>query len=354
MKLLHTADLHLDSAMDSRLPEEKARLRRRELLLTFSRIADLARSEGVDAVLISGDLFDTPHPSPSAVRYVLDTVASHPDIDFLLLYGNHAGDFRFEETEQTLPENLRFFGREEFTVFRYGNVSVYGCESNAAPLPELDPEERNIVMLHGQVSELGRGEGEIALSRLRNAHIDYLALGHLHALRAERLDERGIWCYAGTPEGRGFDEAGEKNVVLLSDKGDRLSRTKLTVATRTIHIFDADISSCTSQRGIEDVVLACAKEAKKDDIVRIRLTGKRPLQLIPDRLQLLRLGSDRFFYAEVVDESQIAIAPEEYELDPSLRGEFVRTVLGLGLPKEEESLILTAGLAALNGEEVPF
>lgn len=340
--------------MDSRLPEERARIRRRELLLTFSRIAELAEREGAGAVLLAGDLFDTPTPSDTAVRYVLDTVAAHPKIDFLLLYGNHAGGFRFEKTGVKLPPNLRFFGEDGFTVYRYGSLAVYGTENNAAELPMLDPADRNIVMLHGQASENGRGAGEIALSRFRGRHIDYLALGHLHALAADRLDERGIWCYAGTPEGRGFDEAGEKHVVVLTDGKDRLSRTRLSVAARTVRIADADISSCLSQRAIEEAVLSAAAEAGEDDLLRVRLVGKRDVRLTPDLLQLRRLLSSRYFYAEVKDCSSLALSPEEYEHDPSLRGEFVRTVLAKGLPKDKEALILAAGLAALDGEEVPF
>ncbi len=340
--------------MDSRLPEEKARIRKRELLLTFSRIAELAEREGANAVLLAGDLFDTPTPAESAVRYVLDTVSAHPKIDFLMLYGNHAGDFRFEKTGARLPKNLRFFGEDGFTVYRYGHLAVYGTENNAAELPPLDPADLNIVMLHGQVSENGRRAGEIALSRFRGRHIDYLALGHLHALAADRLDERGIWCYAGTPEGRGFDEAGEKQIVLLTDGKERLLRTRLSVATRTVRIADADISACLSQRSIEEAVLCAAAEAKESDLLRIRLVGRRSVRLIPDLLQLHRLLSGRYFYAEVRDESELAISPEEYEHDPSLRGEFVRTVLAKGLPKEQQALILSAGLAALSGEEVPF
>ena len=354
MRLIHTADLHLDSAMDSRLPEERARVRRRELLLTFSRIAELAEREGVGAILLAGDLFDTPTPAQSAVRYVLDTVTAHPAIDFLMLYGNHAGDFRFEDTGEELPKNLRFFDQSGYTVYRYGRLAVYGSENNAAELPLLDPADRNVVMLHGQVSENGRGEREIALSRFRGRHVDYLALGHLHTLAADRLDERGIWCYAGTPEGRGFDEAGEKQVVLLSDEPDRLHRTRLSVAARTVRVLDADVSGCLSQRAIEDTVLAATAAAGESDLVRVRLVGRHGIRLVPDLTQLQRLLAGRFFYAEVKDESGLEINPEEYEHDPSLRGEFVRTVLKLCLPKEEESLILAAGLAALDGEEVPF
>lgn len=42
MKLIHCADLHLDSRMESGLPPEKARERRMELLHTFTKMVDMA------------------------------------------------------------------------------------------------------------------------------------------------------------------------------------------------------------------------------------------------------------------------------------------------------------------------
>ena len=59
MKLLHIADAHLDSKMESKLDKSKASLRRDELLDTFCGIADYADENGVSAVIIAGDLFDT-------------------------------------------------------------------------------------------------------------------------------------------------------------------------------------------------------------------------------------------------------------------------------------------------------
>ena len=59
MKLIHCADLHLDSPMESNLSSEQARERKNEILSTFAKIVRLADEGGVSAILISGDLFDT-------------------------------------------------------------------------------------------------------------------------------------------------------------------------------------------------------------------------------------------------------------------------------------------------------
>ena len=57
MKLIHCADLHLASPMESRLSPEKAKQRRTELYRTFDRIADYGVENGVSAILIAGDIF---------------------------------------------------------------------------------------------------------------------------------------------------------------------------------------------------------------------------------------------------------------------------------------------------------
>ena len=78
-------------------------------------------------------------------------------------------------------------------------------------------DQCNIVVLHGQESEYSaRDKAEIIhLTALKNKGIDYLALGHTHSYKKERLDARGVYCYPGCLEGRGFDECGEHGFVML-------------------------------------------------------------------------------------------------------------------------------------------
>ena len=58
VKVLHAADFHLDSAFGA-LPEEKARLRRRESRGIPARLVEWANDHGAQLMLLAGDLFDS-------------------------------------------------------------------------------------------------------------------------------------------------------------------------------------------------------------------------------------------------------------------------------------------------------
>ena len=58
MKIIHCADLHLDSKIDT-IPTDKARVRRDEILRTFEKLCAYAVKNDVSAVIIAGDMFDT-------------------------------------------------------------------------------------------------------------------------------------------------------------------------------------------------------------------------------------------------------------------------------------------------------
>ena len=59
MKIIHCADLHLDSKMTSNLSKEQAKERKMEILRTYSRMIEYAKNNDVKAIIIAGDLFDT-------------------------------------------------------------------------------------------------------------------------------------------------------------------------------------------------------------------------------------------------------------------------------------------------------
>lgn len=59
MKLIHCADMHLDSALATSLTRQEARRRNDELFETFIKMMDYAQREKVRAVLVAGDLFDS-------------------------------------------------------------------------------------------------------------------------------------------------------------------------------------------------------------------------------------------------------------------------------------------------------
>ena len=59
MKIIHCADLHIDSSMETNLPREKAEQRKEELITAFEKMVKFAVINDVQAIVIAGDLFDS-------------------------------------------------------------------------------------------------------------------------------------------------------------------------------------------------------------------------------------------------------------------------------------------------------
>ena len=352
MKLIHCADLHLDSHMEANLSPEKARERKREILSTFADLVRLAAKNGVSAILIAGDLFDSTRVTKTAKRYVLDLIASHPDLTFFYLVGNHDRGSLLSDAESR-PENLYTFGKD-WQSYSCGEVTITSSENPDLDTLTLSEGTTNIVLMHGQerMGNAVSGEDSIPLGKLKNKHIDYLALGHLHDYRTIRLDGRGIACYSGCLEGRGFDECGKKGYVLLEIENKRVTHTFVPFAKRELHTVECDITGFSSQLDLENRLLAVIADIPAHHLVKVVLVGACPAEASKDLSHLTQILTERFYFAKLRDNSRMIIDPESYRNDISLKGEFVRRVMASKLGQAEKERVLACGFRVLCGEEV--
>ncbi len=359
MRLIHTADLHLDSKMESNLDKDKADLRRKELLDTFDRLVEYAVSNEVEAILIAGDLFDKPHIRKNARNRVIDAIRLHPEVDFLYLKGNHDKDDFLAEVDE-IPSNLRTFQQDEWTSYEYGNVVITGREitkENNKTLSTnliLDQSKINIVMLHGQESNYeGNDHTEVVnLTEFKNKNIDYLALGHIHEYRVDRLDERGSYCYSGCLEGRGFDECREKGFVLLNIEDGEIQTEFVPFAKRCLFEVPVEVKPGMEMAEIIQATEDALSLIREDDLVKIVLHGKTDMDFDMDLPRLLRSFDTRFFFVKVADQTVPEIDYDAFSNDPTLKGEFVRLMQGQDLDEDERLEIIELGLKAILGEEV--
>ncbi len=354
MKLIHTADLHLDSAL-ANFPAAQAKERRAELLNTFRRMVEAADEQGVCAVLIAGDLFDSPRQiRKRTVKTVLETISRYPNIQFYYLAGNHDGGADLFEDGEPLPENLHTFSKK-WSSYRLENVVITAAQNPAPETLSLDPKDVNILLLHGQALETfsASGTDEIPLYAYAGKGVDYLALGHYHSSTKYRVDDRAVACYAGTPEGRGFDECGSKGYILLEvTPQNQVKYTFVPFAQRTLHDVKLDISGCTKQSELESRAEAALAGIPSDDLVKLTVCGELDPDFEPDYLRIDRRLED-FWFARRKDEASPLIRPEDYRDDHSLKGEFIRLVYAdEALTKEERDAILRLGLQALYGKEI--
>lgn len=355
MKIIHCSDLHLDSRMEANLSFEKAKERNHEILLTFERLVKYAKQNDVDLVMFAGDLFDTERISASTVDYFLNEIRNAKEIDFLYLKGNH-DESKHAFIGEELPDNLKLFN-DQWISYNYDFLTITGIEinkDNASALYQelsLNKEETNIVMLHGQEATQP-GVDMVCLPQLKNKNIDYLALGHIHSYKKERLDDRGSYAYCGCLEGRGFDECGEKGFILLDVKPHNIQTTFVPFAKRQLHDVEVDITGKETITEIKRAMEVASSSIDHNDLVKFTLVGEYTFDTQKDFEFLKKAFADDFYFSKIKDSSHLKIEKENYENDISLKGEFIRKVMASDLSNHEKEEIICAGIQALSGKEI--
>lgn len=271
-RILHLADVHLDAPLGGFGREAEAR--RREVLDAFRALADLAPREGIDAVLIAGDLFDGPRPSEATVIAVRETVRRlvEQSIPVFAVPGNHdaralnPGLYADALTDATIFDAPTF--GPPAVVERAGDrLHVYGVAFDAAEEPDpLSTFARtgavgvHVVLLHGSIPgapHWGAGSSlSIPVERLAGLGVDYIALGDLHRFRGPEALGGARACYPGSFAGVDLTESGLRGPVVVElpgEGGPRIRRLSSGVHEVGSEVA-IDVSGCDSDLGVAEEV----------------------------------------------------------------------------------------------------
>ena len=327
IKILHCADLHLDSPFEG-LSSGKASLRRREQRELLKRLSELARTEEVDLLLLSGDLLDSDNTYYETGEELNQCLRSLT-VPVFIAPGNH--DYYSPKSPYArlkLPQNVYVFTKNEVEGVELGElgVCVYGAaftEKRSGPLLRGVSAQRredmlNIMCIHGDVGGKSDDYNPISQEEIAASGMDYIGLGHIH--KASGLKKAGDTWYSwpGCPEGRGFDETGEKtvNLIRLSKEGCELETR--CIAGRRYESVKLDITGV-------DPLLAIHTSLPDDtmqDIYRITLTGEAEGNL--DINRLYSNLDEMFFELQIRDETRIYRGLWDYAGEDSLRGLFLK------------------------------
>lgn len=357
MRILHAADLHLDSPFAS-LGEEKAKQRRQESREILGRLVRLAKEKQVDIVLLCGDLFDGANVYRETVE-ALEQMLEQMPCPVFITPGNH--DFyrpRSPYTRMLLPEHVHLFASPEVRAVALEGAVIYGAAFWDEQEPEgflngfraFEDDRLHIMCIHGDLT--GGPYNPITKDQIARSGLDYLALGHVHRCSGLQQEGNTFYAYPGCCEGRGFDETGEKGVLLLDvEKGSARAEFIPMAAYRYV-VCTADVTECAAAEAAEEALAGYGER----DVVRLVLTGTREQAV--DCAGLERQFGPRFFGFEVVDETR-----KEEDLwsragEDSLRGLFLQNLrlrYDNAADDAEREIILTAakvGLAAMDNREL--
>ena len=400
VRLIHTADLHLDSAFSSRFSKEEAEERRRNLLIAWNKLLQYGIERRVQAILISGDLFDSPVVSRSTMEIFLSSIRKNPEISFFYLRGNHdtKNTFRFRDD---LPKNLFLFSKEgkkyrlkeklvllgqefygterrsEFTEESYGTESLLELPEELEELGEeellspssakdavqsiwnLKEEDCNILMLHGALREGGsevQNEQGISLKQLSRYPIHYLALGHIHKREEGKCGSLN-YIYPGCLQGRGFDEEGEKGFYYLEieEETKEIKAEFVPLKEGAFRIIPLFLSEEDGTLDAEEKIRESLKKegAEAKDSVRIILKGEKRAEEERNLRYLEKQLEEEYAYIEIKEETKLKLRKEEFIHEKGLKGEFLRMVSeSESLSEEEKEKLMILGIGLLQGEEL--
>ena len=359
IKIVHAADLHLDSAF-SALSGEQAAMLRREQRRIVEDIAAEAERISADLLLFSGDLFDSDRCF-SETAEALCRAFEQTRARIFISPGNHDWySANSPWTRMKLPENVHVFTSPAIEKVELPelNCTVWGAafisDSAAAPLEgfRVDNVGMNIMVLHGDVDFPDSKYGYISTDNISASGLDYLALGHVHKFGGIQSAGDTFYAYPGCAMGRGFDETGEKGILCGSVEKGRCDMRFLPLSGRRYEILHVDISGCEDTAA---AVKAALPENCGRDIYRVILGGER--DEVPNVPALERDLEGLCCRLEIRDATRPKVELWAAAEENTLKGGFLRRMKMLydaAQSEDERNRIIKAvsyGLAALENRE---
>ena len=360
IKILHAADFHLDSAFAG-LSAEQAKLRRRESRQLLERLSNYVNQNAVDVVLLAGDLFDSATTYRETIETLIDALASMSARVFIAP-GNH--DFytaRSPYATLRWPKNVHIFHTREIERVELPKLgcAIYGAAfmDAAQETSLLDgfaaPEDGllHLMVLHGDLNAAEARYDPLTKEQIAASHLDYLALGHTHQFVGIQTAGRTAYAYAGCPEGRGFDELGDKGVLCGTVDDGKVDIKFIPFAKRRYTVLRVDVTG----QSPADALRKAVPENSMSDLCRVIFTGETD-ECGVDIKSLQERFAPEFFHLELRDESRIRQDIWARSQEDSLRGLFLRELREkYDAADEGERLQLERavrfGLAALDGRD---
>lgn len=386
MKILHTSDWHIGKRLVSRD-------RLQEQAEVLDEIVEICEREGVELVLVAGDIFDTYTPSAEAEELFYEKIkkVAGENRAVLLISGNHDDGVRLsaaaplaeeygiyivgndrtaalrkgkdrkvypsrggkgyivvENGEQAVyvsllpyPNEARF--REEKSELSYleqmGKWLQEGMADNADNLPSV--LMAHIFVAGGSVSqgerdiELG-GARAIPASNLPNCQ--YIALGHLH--KKQHMGS-GHCYYSGSPLQYAFDEVADKSVKVFDLTADGVQNLQDVALTRGKKLVRLEASDVETALGL--------LEKYPDNYVELTLVLSQPLTSA-DSKALNAHDNLVSLIAEIHGEESVEFESRKGLSDEELFNMFYKNSFG-AQPKEELKTLFLQTMTELSEKD---
>ena len=287
MKFVHMADMHFDAPFVALANKEKfAEERRLEQRKAMKQITEYIKDNEISYFFIAGDLYENEYVKKSTIEYINNLFKQIPSTRIFITPGNHDPYINNSFYKQyNWNQNVYIFS-SELEVIEDENVDIYGYGFNDFYMENKYPninikhkDKINILITHGNL-DAGNDEqkryNSINSREMKNIGFDYIALGHIHKKSYNDYDNQRI-VYPGSTVSLGFDELGERGVIVGDISKDNFKLDFLKINSKSFEEKQIDITEINSQEEliefIDDMGL------KEESFYKIILVGKRNFEI---------------------------------------------------------------------------
>jgi len=308
VSFIHSGDIHLGMKFNSSsFGGVKGKERREELWSTFSRMLQHAKSEGMDLLLITGDLFEGNNLTIKDIRRLKDSFQFAKEQKFVISLGNHDMGYRDSVyAEADWPDNVMILGEAGLQHVEFANLftSIWAIEAKREKevllkeLSNIKPTQgyHNILMLHGEFG--AKTDYPLPdLKFLEGLQMDYIALGHIH--KPQFLHHNIAYC--GSLEPLDFGETGKRGFI-QGKLSHNNSFSFIPFSRREFNVLDYTLHREATIEKAREEIMGLIGDDGKNNFHRIILKGVSPTFLHKEALEAT-LRED-LYYLEMIDDSK--------------------------------------------------
>lgn len=341
MKFIHIADIHFDAAfrfLNSR--SNLGKIRRLDQRTIFNNIIDRVKSNEINYLFISGDLYEQKFIKESTIEYINSKFLEIPNTKIFISPGNHDpylnnsfyNTYKWADNVHIFKGEVEKIETDDAYIYGFGFTN-FNCESNINVT--LNHDKLNILVMHASLD--GQDTyNPITSVYLKQLGFDYVALGHIHKTN---INTGNNIIYPGSPISMGFDELGEHGII----EGEFSNKLNLKFIKTDEKKFIEKIIDVSEISSIDELIETINKtEISDNKIFKITLIGSKNFDLAPNILDLLNRNIIKIKDKTTIKYDLVSISKEN-----TLKGMFVRNLLKKlpDNPKEvEKALSITLEL----------
>lgn len=372
VKILHTADMHLDSPF-TLMNASMSEARRADLRTAFIALMMYVKDHNIDILLIAGDMFEHEYATKETVELVIREFEKVPQCKIVIAPGNHdpyTPTSLYKKAK--FPDNVYIFTDTEPSSFYFEelNTEVHGYAFTSNYMSRnpflgkrpLYQNRLNILCAHGDTSSPISKYCPITESDIADSGYDYAALGHIHMGKEPTQAGNTLYAYCGCLEGRDYSESGHKGALygeLIKDEnGFRHNIKPVRFSRRRYASHRLNVTGCGTHQELVNIIAKkiISKGYGEDTLLRIILEGNVSPELEISK-QRIETEIRKLYSFDLEDHTLPLYDMDKLKNDPTIKGMFFEMLLPLlesSDPEERETaaMALRYGLSAIDSQDV--